>query len=138
MDPANIEVKQEEKPEKLEKLKIQKPPAISSNTNATAANTQPTSSSGNVAGSSSSAQHNTTASLPQYHITPTVQGASKYSQLLALIDELGKDIRPTYTGNRNCSERLKRGIMHARVLAKECILEVEKNARQQQQQQPQQ
>lgn len=56
-------------------------------------------------------------------------GASKYNQLLALIEELGKDIRPTYTGNRNCAERLKRGITHARVLVRECLQEVEKNNR---------
>uniref|UniRef100_A0A914CV71 Cyclin-dependent kinase 2-associated protein n=1 Tax=Acrobeloides nanus TaxID=290746 RepID=A0A914CV71_9BILA len=72
------------------------------------------------------------ASLPQYSVPgPQVQGASKYAQLLALIEELGKDVRPTYTGNRNCAERLKRGIAHARVLVRECLLEVEKNARQQ-------
>lgn len=75
----------------------------------------------------SSAQN---ASLPQYSVPgPVVAGASKYNQLLALIEELGKDIRPTYTGNRNCAERLKRGINHARALVKECLHEVEKNNR---------
>ena len=73
------------------------------------------------------------ASLPQYHIAPNqpAQGSSKYSQLLSVLDELGKDIRPTYTGNRNCQERLKRGIIHARMLVRDCILDVEKSARQQ-------
>src|SRR5438105_1978588 len=45
--------------------------------------------------SSSSAQgqtQNQTATLPQYHITPAVQGSTKYAQLLALIDELGECI----------------------------------------------
>jgi len=71
------------------------------------------------------------ASLPQYSVPgPVAPGASKYNQLLALIEELGKDIRPTYTGNRNCSERLKRGIIHARVLVRECLAELERNARQ--------
>ena len=76
------------------------------------------------------------ASLPQYQIPPTVQsGTSKYTQLLSMIDELGKDIRPTYNANRNCSDRLKRSIQHARCLVRECMAELEKNARQQQQQQ---
>jgi hypothetical protein len=34
-----------------------------------------------------------------------------YSQLLAVIDELGKDIRPTYAGNRMSQERVKRYIV---------------------------
>ncbi|KAI1716428.1 cyclin-dependent kinase 2-associated protein domain-containing protein [Ditylenchus destructor] len=55
------------------------------------------------------------------------QRASKYSQLGALIEEMGKDIRPTYTGNRNCQERLKRSVAHARLLARECLAELEKN-----------
>lgn len=76
------------------------------------------------------------ASLPQYQIPPTVQsGTSKYTQLLSMIDELGKDIRPTYNANRNCSDRLKRSIQHARGLVRECMAELEKNARMQQQQQ---
>lgn len=71
------------------------------------------------------------ASLPQYQIPPTVQsGTSKYTQLLSMIDELGKDIRPTYNANRNCSDRLKRSIQHARGLVRECMAELEKNARQ--------
>lgn len=80
-----------------------------------------------------------TASLPQYQIAQNVQSpGSKYNQLIALIEELGKEIRPTYTGNRNSTEKLKRAIAHGRILARECILEVEKNARQQQYQQQQQ
>lgn len=54
---------------------------------------------------------------------------SKYTQLLMVIEEIGKDIRPTYTGSKGSTERLKRGIMHARVLVRECLTEVEKNAR---------
>lgn len=33
----------------------------------------------------------------------------KYSELLAVIEELGKDIRPTYAGSKNAAERLKKG-----------------------------
>lgn len=55
---------------------------------------------------------------------------SKYGQLLAIIEEIGKDIRPSYTGSKSSSERLKRGIMNARVLVRECLTEVERSARQ--------
>lgn len=45
-----------------------------------------------------------------------------------IIEEINKDIRPTYSGNRNCAERLKRGINHARVLVRECLIEVDKQS----------
>ncbi|ELU14992.1 hypothetical protein CAPTEDRAFT_148553 [Capitella teleta] len=54
---------------------------------------------------------------------------SKYTQLLAVIEDLGKDIRPTYSGSRTSSERLKRGIVHARILVRECLMECERAAR---------
>ncbi|WKX91317.1 hypothetical protein Q1695_009843 [Nippostrongylus brasiliensis] len=50
-----------------------------------------------------------------------------YQQLLAVIEELGKDIRPTYTGNKICAERLKRSIAHSRILVRECLIEAEKD-----------
>ena len=54
---------------------------------------------------------------------------SKYADLLAVIEELGKDIKPTYAGSRSASDRLKRGILHARALVRECLLETERSAR---------
>jgi len=57
-------------------------------------------------------------------------GLSKYGQLLSLIEEMGRDIRPTYSGSRSSAERLKRGIVHARILVRECLLETERSARQ--------
>lgn len=57
-------------------------------------------------------------------------GLSKYAQLLAVIEEMNRDIRPTYTGSRSSAERLKRGIVHARILVRECLLETERSARQ--------
>ena len=54
----------------------------------------------------------------------------KYTQLLNVIEELGRDIRPSYAGSRSSAERVKRAIMHARVLVKECIAETERTARQ--------
>lgn len=57
-------------------------------------------------------------------------GHSKYAQLLAVIEEMGKDIRPTYAGNRGSAEKLKRGIVQARILVRECLMETERSARQ--------
>uniref|UniRef100_A0ABM5F2K8 Cyclin-dependent kinase 2-associated protein 1 isoform X2 n=1 Tax=Pogona vitticeps TaxID=103695 RepID=A0ABM5F2K8_9SAUR len=54
---------------------------------------------------------------------------SKYAELLAIIEELGKEIRPTYAGSKSAMERLKRGIIHARGLVRECLAETERNAR---------
>lgn len=54
---------------------------------------------------------------------------SKYGQLLAVIEDMGKDIRPTYAGSKTSAERLKRGIMHARILVRECLMECDKAAR---------
>lgn len=39
---------------------------------------------------------------------------SKYAELLAIIEELGKEIRPTYAGSKSAMERLKRGESGAR------------------------
>ena len=43
-----------------------------------------------------------------------------------VLEEMGKDIRPCYAGSKSSSERLKRGIVHARILVREALLEVEK------------
>uniref|UniRef100_A0A1A9Z4P2 Uncharacterized protein n=1 Tax=Glossina pallidipes TaxID=7398 RepID=A0A1A9Z4P2_GLOPL len=58
-----------------------------------------------------------TANLPTVGATGVNNGLSKYAQLLAVIEEMGRDIRPTYTGSRTSTERLKRGIVHARILS---------------------
>lgn len=60
----------------------------------------------------------------------SVSGLSKYAQLLGVIEELGRDIRPTYAGSRSSAERIKRGIVHARILVRECLMETERSARQ--------
>lgn len=62
---------------------------------------------------------------------PNNSNLSKYAQLLMVIEEMGRDIRPTYSGSRSSAERLKRGIVHARILVRECLLETERSARQQ-------
>ncbi|CAB4057421.1 BICC1 [Lepeophtheirus salmonis] len=45
------------------------------------------------------------------------QSQSKYHQLLSVIEEMSKDIRPTYAGSKSSAERLKRGIIFARILS---------------------
>lgn len=76
--------------------------------------------------------------LQQQHILAQMQGSqyplgqqsqSKYTQLLAVIEDMGKDIRPTYSGSKMSAERLKRGIVHARILVRECLMECERSAR---------
>lgn len=54
---------------------------------------------------------------------------SKYADLLAVIEDMGRDIRPTYAGSRMATERLKRGIVHAKSLVRECLAETERSAR---------
>ncbi|XP_016082777.1 cyclin-dependent kinase 2-associated protein 1 isoform X3 [Ornithorhynchus anatinus] len=73
---------------------------------------------------------------PSLGYTQVIQGSgssqvpqSKYAELLAIIEELGKEIRPTYAGSKSAMERLKRGIIHARGLVRECLAETERNAR---------
>lgn len=41
---------------------------------------------------------------------------TKYQQLLSVIEEMSKDIRPCYAGSKSSAERLKRGIVYARIL----------------------
>ncbi|XP_040578411.1 uncharacterized protein [Lepeophtheirus salmonis] len=57
------------------------------------------------------------------------QSQSKYHQLLSVIEEMSKDIRPTYAGSKSSAERLKRGIIFARILVRECLVETERSAR---------
>ncbi|XP_041588895.1 cyclin-dependent kinase 2-associated protein 2-like [Vulpes lagopus] len=61
---------------------------------------------------------------------PGAQGSqSTYTDLLSVIEEMGKEIRPTYAGSKSAMERLKRGIIHARALVRECLAETERSAR---------
>ncbi|XP_048825759.1 cyclin-dependent kinase 2-associated protein 2-like [Brienomyrus brachyistius] len=58
-----------------------------------------------------------------------ISQGSTYSELLAVIEEMSREIRPTYAGSKSAMERLKRGIIHARALVRECLAETERNAR---------
>lgn len=57
------------------------------------------------------------------------ENQSRYAALLTVIEELGRDIRPTYAGNKLAAERLKRGIVHARVLTRDCMSESDRISR---------
>ena len=74
-------------------------------------------------------QYQGTSSGQMSMYLPDQMPQSKYADLLAVIEELGKDIKPTYAGSRSASDRLKRGILHARALVRECLLETERSAR---------
>ncbi|KAK9883843.1 hypothetical protein WA026_002041 [Henosepilachna vigintioctopunctata] len=67
---------------------------------------------------------------PQVKPETAVPGQSKYSQILAAIQEIRRDVRPSYAGSKSAAERLKRGIVNARILVRECLLETERSARQ--------
>uniref|UniRef100_A0A1A9WZG3 Uncharacterized protein n=1 Tax=Glossina brevipalpis TaxID=37001 RepID=A0A1A9WZG3_9MUSC len=70
------------------------------------------------------------ANLPSATAPDACSNLNKYDQLLAVIAEMARDLRPTYTGSRSATERLKRGIVHARILVRECIMELERSGRQ--------
>lgn len=54
---------------------------------------------------------------------------TKYSQLLSIIEEMSKDIKPTYAGNKTSAERLRRAISSARVLVRDLQIECDRNSR---------
>uniref|UniRef100_A0A1A9UJ45 Cyclin-dependent kinase 2-associated protein n=1 Tax=Glossina austeni TaxID=7395 RepID=A0A1A9UJ45_GLOAU len=66
------------------------------------------------------------ANLPSIAAIAANGCLSKYAQLLAVIEEIGRDLRPASIGSRGSAERLKRSIIHARVLVRECIMEIER------------
>ena len=68
-------------------------------------------------------------SMPLPPSSATALPASKYNQLLAVLDEMAKDVRPSYAGSKTSVERLKRSIARARFLVHEALLEAEKNSR---------
>lgn len=70
--------------------------------------------SGNIRVPSTSTDH-IPSSVPISSSSPgSNSNISKYAQLLMVIEEMGRDVRPTYSGSRSSAERLKRGIVHAR------------------------
>ena len=58
----------------------------------------------------------------------SLENQSKYNQLLALLHDMEKDIRPAYASSKSSIERLKRGIVHGRVLIREALAEIERSS----------
>lgn len=48
----------------------------------------------------------------------------KYKQLLAVIEEMSKDMKPIISGSKTGAERFKRLIVQARLLVRECLNDV--------------
>ncbi|KAA3670157.1 uncharacterized protein DEA37_0005614, partial [Paragonimus westermani] len=58
-------------------------------------------------------------------LPPAPEDMNKYAHLLQVIEEMGRDIKPTYANNKNAAERLKKNIHTARILVRECVSELE-------------
>lgn len=52
---------------------------------------------------------------------------ARYNVLLGIIEELKKDVRPTYAGSKTSAERLKRNINLARIEIRNCMQELERS-----------
>ena len=50
----------------------------------------------------------------------------RYEELLSLVGDMGREVKPAYTGNKNSAERLKKSILAARGIVKELMVETEK------------
>lgn len=60
-------------------------------------------------GSTNSSSSTSTSAAGQVSSASTA--AQKYWQLLALLEEVGRDLRPSCSGNRLAAERLKRNLV---------------------------
>ncbi|KAA0196495.1 Cyclin-dependent kinase 2-associated protein 2 [Fasciolopsis buskii] len=61
-----------------------------------------------------------------HSMLPPNDEMNKYGHLLQVIEEMGRDIKPTYANNKNAAERLKKNIHTARILVRECVSELER------------
>jgi hypothetical protein len=75
------------------------------------------------------AANHQSSSLASGSVGNTKLNHNRYQQLLSIIDEMGRDIRTSYMGNKNSIERLKRSIASARILVKDCQIECERNTK---------
>jgi hypothetical protein len=75
------------------------------------------------------ANHQSNPNLTSGNAANTKLNHNRYQQLLSIIDEMGRDIRTSYMGNKNSIERLKRSIASARILVKDCQIECERNTK---------
>lgn len=50
---------------------------------------------------------------------------SRYNQLLSVIKEMSRDLKPVYSGSKSSLDRFKRGIAQAKLLTRECSYEID-------------
>uniref|UniRef100_A0AC35U555 BAG domain-containing protein n=1 Tax=Rhabditophanes sp. KR3021 TaxID=114890 RepID=A0AC35U555_9BILA len=60
-------------------------------------------------------------------VEETAEPKTKYDALKLLLAEMAGDVKPSYCNNKATTERFKRNIAHARILIRECSLEIEHN-----------
>lgn len=51
---------------------------------------------------------------------------ARFELLLNIIEDLKRDVRPTYAGSKTSAERLKRNINFARIEIRNCMQELDK------------
>ena len=51
---------------------------------------------------------------------------SRYNDLLKVIGDIGRDVKPAYTNSKVSADRLKKNIMIARGVLRECLTELDK------------
>lgn len=59
---------------------------------------------------------------------PVITLETHYNELVRMIAEIGKDIKPAYTNSRVSTERLRKNIMVARGVVRECFSDLDKLA----------
>ncbi|XP_064391720.1 cyclin-dependent kinase 2-associated protein 1-like [Halichondria panicea] len=51
-----------------------------------------------------------------------------YNELLRMIEEIGRDVKPSYTNSKSSTDRLKKNIMLARAVLRDCLSDLDKLA----------
>ena len=57
-----------------------------------------------------------------------IANQSKYNHILSVLQDMEKDIRPSYAGSKSSIERLKRGIVQSRLMIRETLAEIERES----------
>ncbi|KAI0986867.1 hypothetical protein GJ496_008035 [Pomphorhynchus laevis] len=57
---------------------------------------------------------------------PPAALSKRYNQLLQLINEMGRDVKSNYSGNKAAADRLKRNIIAARSIIRDCQIECDR------------
>ena len=57
-----------------------------------------------------------------------MRNQTKYNNILSVLHDMEKDIRPSYAGSKSSIERLKRGIVQCRLMIRETVAEIERES----------